>query len=64
MQLEVLVPKEWTHPSKEYLKAWYGRLGYRPVRVERLGERYPELEPLLATPCDLLVYHKGLRSDG
>lgn len=28
-----------------------------------LGERYPELEPLLATPCDLLVYHKGLHND-
>ena len=41
---------------------WYHRLGYRPVRVERLGDRHPELEPLLATPCDLLVYHKGLRA--
>ena len=64
MQLELLAPREWTHPSKEHLKAWYNRLGYRLKRVERLGEGYPELEPLLGTPCDLLVYHKGLRNGG
>lgn len=23
MQLEVLVPRKWSHPSKEFLKAWY-----------------------------------------
>jgi N-acetylglutamate synthase-like GNAT family acetyltransferase len=33
MQLEVLVPRQWSHPSKEFLKAWYTRLGYRPVRT-------------------------------
>ena len=44
--------------------AWYGRLGYRSVRVERLGDQYPELEPFLATTCDLFLYHKDLRSGG
>src|SRR5215813_15488505 len=33
MQLEVLVPRQWSHPSKEFLKAWYTRIGYRPVRT-------------------------------
>src|SRR5262245_32138230 len=27
MQLELLVPTTWSHPSKEFLKQWYGRLG-------------------------------------
>jgi GNAT superfamily N-acetyltransferase len=61
MQLEVLVPRQWSHPSKEFLKAWYPRIGYRPVRTGQLEESYPELAPLLATPCDLLTYHKSLR---
>jgi hypothetical protein len=29
MQLEVLVPRQWSHRSKEFLKAWYTRIGYR-----------------------------------
>lgn len=60
MQLELLVPRDWTHPSKEFLRAWYGRLGYREVRTTHLEELYPDLAPLLATPCDLGVYRKVL----
>ena len=60
MQLELLVPRGWTHPSKEFLRAWYGRLGYREVRTTHLEELYPDLAPLLATPCDLGVYRKAL----
>ena len=62
MQLEVLMPRHWTHPSKEFLKAWYTRAGYRPVRTGRFEESYPELAPLLATPCDFVIYHKRLRA--
>ena len=61
MQLEVLVPRHWTHPSKEFLKAWYTRTGYRPVRTGQLEESYPDLAPLLATQCDFVIYHKDLR---
>ncbi|MEV4314078.1 GNAT family N-acetyltransferase [Actinocrispum sp. NPDC049592] len=60
MQLELLVPREWSHPSKEFLAGWYGRIGYELVRVGRLDEFYPALTPLLATACDLRVYHKAL----
>jgi GNAT superfamily N-acetyltransferase len=60
MQLELLVPREWSHPSKEFLAGWYGRIGYELVRVGRLDELYPDLTPLLATTCDLRVYHKTL----
>ena len=51
MQLELLVPRQWRHPTKEFLKAWYSRIGYRPVRTGKFEESYPELAPQLATPC-------------
>ena len=60
MQLELLVPREWAHPSKEFLKAWYGRTGYRVVRTGSMEDSYPHLAPLLATGCDLLGYEKPL----
>jgi GNAT superfamily N-acetyltransferase len=61
IQLELLVPRTWSHPSKEFLKAWYGRLGYRLVRTGNVDAAYPQLAPLLATPCDLEVHEKLLR---
>lgn len=60
MQLELLVPREWSHPTKEFLTAWYGRRGYRLVRTAALEDNYPHLAPLLATPCDLQIHRKAL----
>jgi GNAT superfamily N-acetyltransferase len=60
IQLELLVPRTWSHPSKEFLKGWYGRRGYRLVRTGRLDDAYPHLAPLLATPCDLEIHEKRL----
>jgi GNAT superfamily N-acetyltransferase len=60
MQLELLVPRGWTHPTKAFLDAWYTRIGYRPVRTGRIDDDYPHLAPLLATPCDFVIYHKAL----
>jgi ribosomal protein S18 acetylase RimI-like enzyme len=64
MQLELLVPRSWSHPNKEFLHAWYTRIGYRTVRTGTIEDSYPHLAPLLATPCDLVVYHKPLRAGG
>ena len=61
VQLELLVPREWTHPSKVFLTSWYGRRGYRLVRTTTLDGAYPHLAPLLATPCDLQIHRKALR---
>jgi GNAT superfamily N-acetyltransferase len=58
MQLELLVPREWQHPSKEFLKEWYGRIGYGVIRTGSMAEANPHLAPMLATPCDLLGYEK------
>jgi GNAT superfamily N-acetyltransferase len=60
MQLELLVPRGWTHPTKEFLAAWYSRIGYRVARTGTIEEAYPALAPLLATPCDFVIYHKDL----
>ena len=58
MQLELLVPRAWSHPSKVFLDAWYRRIGYRVVRRTSLDELYPELAQQLATACDFVVYEK------
>jgi ribosomal protein S18 acetylase RimI-like enzyme len=63
MQLELLVPREWSHPTKEFLDAWYTRIGYRVARTGTIDEAYPDLAPLLATPCDFVIYHKDLGAD-
>jgi ribosomal protein S18 acetylase RimI-like enzyme len=60
MQLELLVPRDWTHPTKAFLTAWYTRMGYRVARTGAIDEAYPALAPLLATPCDFVIYHKRL----
>lgn len=60
MQLELLVPREWSHPTKEFLADWYTRIGYRITRTGTIDEAYPALAPLLATPCDFVIYQKEL----
>jgi GNAT superfamily N-acetyltransferase len=60
MQLELLVPRGWTHPTKEFLDGWYTRMGYRPMHTGRIDDDYPHLAPLLATPCNFVIYHKAL----
>ena len=61
IRLELLVPRTWSHPSKEFLSDWYGRRGYQIVRIERPERPYPHLAPLLVTPCDLQIREKPLR---
>ena len=61
MRLEILTPRNWTHPSKEFLKQWYSRIGYTPQASEPFETLHPELVPELATECDFTVWHKSLR---
>ncbi|SNY39037.1 GNAT family N-acetyltransferase [Paractinoplanes atraurantiacus] len=60
MQLELLVPLDGEHPVKEFLRGWYTRIGYRQTGTESLADDYPELSPLLAVPCQLVVFRKQL----
>jgi len=61
MRLEILTPRNWIHPSKEFLKQWYSRIGYTPQASEPFETLHPELVPELATECDFTVWHKSLR---
>lgn len=56
MELELLIPRGATHPSKVRLHEWYSRLGYRQT-----GRRDFD-EPELIGPADLSVYRKNLRA--
>jgi len=60
MRLELLTPRNWTHPSKEFLRKWYSRSGYKPQATESFEILHPELVPELATECDFTVWHKSL----
>ena len=60
IQLELLVPRTWRHSSKVFLDGWYRRLGYRVIRTANVADAYPELAPMLATPCEFLIYEKPL----
>ena len=60
MQLELLVPKRCVHPEKDKLRAWYIRLGYQVVRSAPFEEIAAHLAPLLAVPCETLIFHKSL----
>jgi GNAT superfamily N-acetyltransferase len=62
MQLELLVPRGWKHPSKEIVAQWYARMGYRVASTGSFGEHYPDLRPLLATACQFIVYRKDIRA--
>src|SRR5262245_60587460 len=60
MRLELLTPRNWTHPSKAFLKKWYSRIGYKPQATEPFEILHPELVSELATECELTVWHKSL----
>jgi len=54
MRLEVLVPQQWSDPSKEFLKPWCTRIGYRPVWTGQFEERYiPSSRRSLRRPATL-----------
>jgi GNAT superfamily N-acetyltransferase len=60
MRLKILAPRHWLHPSKEFLRQWYSRLGYIQQTTERFESMPPEFVAELATECDFRVWHKKL----
>lgn len=59
MRLELLTPRHWKHPSKEFLRAWYSRIGYVPQSIEPFEILHPEKVSELATDCDFTVWLKS-----
>ncbi|NQZ06574.1 MAG: GNAT family N-acetyltransferase [Algicola sp.] len=60
MRLELLTPRNWSHPSKEFLKQWYTRLNYIPKQTESFEKVYPQKIAELDTECDFTVWLKAL----
>ncbi len=60
MQLQLLTPRTWKHPTKEFLKGWYSRMGYTPQSTACFDEDYPDLVNLLACECDLTTWTKPM----
>lgn len=60
LQLTLLTPSSWKQPSKEFLKKWYSRIGYKPERPESFNQRYPHRTHEMATQCDFTVWKKEL----
>jgi len=60
VEVELLVPQGWDQPSKKFMAEWVKRRNYAVVRTGKLEERYPELAPQLATPCDFVILKKKL----
>ena len=64
MQLELLVPRQGTHPDKERLRDWYTRRGYTVARTVPFEQYVPQAAPFLSAPGDILVFTKPLRGPG
>lgn len=60
MQLELLTPRHWENPAKEFLKVWYSRLGYIPEKSMPFEEVSPHRMDEFATDCDFTVWLKKL----
>jgi len=60
MRLELLTPRDWAHPVKEFLKKWYTRIGYVPQTTVAFDSMYPQLKPLLKTACNFTPWLKSL----
>lgn len=60
MQLELLTPRHWKNPAKEFLKVWYRRLGYVPEKPMPFEEVSPHRMEEFATDCDFTIWLKTL----
>lgn len=55
MCLELLTPTHWQQEHKEFLKAWYTRLGYRIHSSKVFEKAHHQI-----TECDFCLYEKSL----
>lgn len=60
MQLELLVPTEFSHPDKVFLHNWYSRIGYKEISEHSVDYCHEGISKFLKTPCKAVVYQKPL----
>ena len=61
MRLELLTPKTWKQDTKEFMKQWYTRIGYKPQKTEPFEKQYPIDSKKLATECDFTIWLKPFK---
>ena len=60
LQLQLLHPKDFKHPVKEFLKGWYAARGFRVIDKLDFGEHSADMARLLAGPVHFDLYEKPL----
>jgi GNAT superfamily N-acetyltransferase len=60
MQLELLVPTEFIHPDKEFLRDWYTRIGYKKIAEYDIDYVHQGISKFLKTGCVAKVYEKKI----
>ena len=55
-----LVPQFYVNESKVWLEKWYMRMGYKLTKMGDFAQDYPNLNALVAGPCEYRVYLKDL----
>lgn len=60
MQLEILSPLDWVHAEKEFLKTWYGSMGFQLIREVDFLDYYPGHDRFMKCPLVFSLYEKEL----
>ena len=60
MQLELLVPTDFIHPDKVFLKKWYTRIGYKKIAEHDVDYVHQGISQFLKVGCVAKVYQKIL----
>ena len=60
MQLELLVPTEFTHPDKVFLHDWYTKIGYELKEEHGVDYVHEGISQYLKVGCIAKVYQKNL----
>lgn len=60
IQLELLFPKSWEQKSKNVLKSWYERMGYRVIRNGNFDLENCRHAGRLVEPCNFVIFQRRL----
>ncbi len=60
IELELLVPREFSLKDKEMLRKWYSQIGYKLIAIEPFESLYPSHKDLIQVPCNFEIMRKSL----
>jgi N-acetylglutamate synthase-like GNAT family acetyltransferase len=62
MECGAMMPRNWEHPSRAIVAAWYMRIGYQVASRESFEEKYPRTKGWLLQDIDHIGFEKKLVS--